>query len=137
VNEARKKVPFDPVQRPAHYNKHPSGVEVADVTDGLNFNLGNAFKYLGREALKGNPVQDVDKALWYLKRELERREKDVIDERGQYEEHVEAWLEGEPDRELAEIYELILSAAEGEGSTVEVKAAVAQVEERLAKMKKG
>jgi hypothetical protein len=60
---------FDAVQRPAHYNKHPSGVECIEIAEYMGFNLGNAFKYLWRAGLKqGDCTQDLEKALWYLRR---------------------------------------------------------------------
>lgn len=62
----------DPVKRPKHYNSHSSGVEAREVTEFLNSNLGNAFKYVFRHRLKQNPVQDIKKALTYLKWEQER-----------------------------------------------------------------
>jgi hypothetical protein len=69
----RKQQPFDPVQKPAHYNLHPSGVEAIEITEHYNFNIGNAIKYLWRAGLKSeDPKQDMEKAIWYIKRELER-----------------------------------------------------------------
>jgi len=70
----RKQQPFDPVERPAHYNLHPSGVECIEITEHYNFNIGNAIKYLWRAGLKSeNPRQDMEKAIWYINRELQRR----------------------------------------------------------------
>lgn len=57
---------FDPVSKPKHYNSHPSGLEVIEVTRHCTFDIGNAIKYLMRHNLKGNPEQDLRKALWYL-----------------------------------------------------------------------
>lgn len=57
---------FDPVHKPKHYNSHPSGMEVIEVTRHLPFDLGNAVKYLMRHELKGSSRQDMEKALWYL-----------------------------------------------------------------------
>ena len=64
--------PNDPVNHPEHYTSHPSGVEVIQITEHLNFCLGNAIKYILRADLKGNRKQDLEKAVWYLNRELER-----------------------------------------------------------------
>jgi hypothetical protein len=36
--------------------------------------LGNAVKYIWRADLKGNPIEDLKKAVWYLEREISRRE---------------------------------------------------------------
>lgn len=62
-----------PVNNPAHYTQHPSGVECIDVTEHMGFNLGNSIKYIWRADLKGNAVQDLEKARWYITREIERR----------------------------------------------------------------
>ena len=60
----------DMVNHPSHYNV--KGFEVIDIIDafGLNFNMGNALKYLLRADRKGNKEQDIQKALWYLQREI-------------------------------------------------------------------
>ena len=60
----------DMVNHPPHYNVE--GFEVIDIIDafGLNFNMGNALKYLLRADRKGNKEQDIHKALWYLQREI-------------------------------------------------------------------
>lgn len=63
----------DPVEHPAHYTQHPSGVECIQITEHMSFNLGNAVKYIWRADLKHNdPTEDLEKALWYIKRELSR-----------------------------------------------------------------
>jgi Protein of unknwon function (DUF3310) len=68
------KGPFepDPVNHPQHYTSHPSGVECIEITEHFNFNIGNAIKYLWRAGLKGNQLQDLQKAEWYVKREIQR-----------------------------------------------------------------
>ena len=62
----------DPVAKPAHYVQHPSGVECITITEHMNFNLGNAVKYIWRADHK-NVLEDLRKAEWYIKREIERR----------------------------------------------------------------
>ena len=62
------------IDHPPHY-RADSGLEAIDVIEawGLNFNLGNALKYIARAGLK-NPEtmkQDLLKALWYIQRELD------------------------------------------------------------------
>jgi hypothetical protein len=66
---------LDAVQNPLHYNQHPSGVECITITEHMNFNLGNATKYIWRASLKGNLVEDLEKAAWYVAREIERIKK--------------------------------------------------------------
>lgn len=62
----------DPVNHPSHYTSHPSGVECIQITEHLNFCVGNAVKYAWRAGEKGNYVQDLQKAIWYLQREIAR-----------------------------------------------------------------
>lgn len=62
----------DAVNHPAHYTAHPSGVECIQVTEHMNFNLGNATKYIWRADLKGNALEDLRKAEFYIKREISR-----------------------------------------------------------------
>lgn len=64
----------DMVNNPPHYHSHPSGVECITVTEHMNFCLGNAIKYLWRADLK-NGLEDLEKARWYINREIERRKK--------------------------------------------------------------
>jgi hypothetical protein len=63
----------DPVNHPSHYTEHPSGVECIQITEHMNFCLGNAVKYIWRAGLKSdNAIEDLKKARWYVDRELER-----------------------------------------------------------------
>lgn len=69
----------DDVHHPKHYTSHPSGVECIEVTEHFNFCLGNAIKYIWRAGLKGeDAVQDLQKAIWYVQREISRLERDDI-----------------------------------------------------------
>lgn len=70
---ARRKPAGDPVSHPPHYTGHPSGVECITVTEHMNFCLGNAVKYIWRADRKGNAVEDLRKARWYLDREIALR----------------------------------------------------------------
>ena len=68
-----KKVESSNVHHPGHYMKE-SGFEVIDVIDAwkLDFDLGNAVKYIGR-AGKKNPesvVEDLEKAVWYINHKI-------------------------------------------------------------------
>lgn len=62
----------DNVNHPAHYKA--GGLEAIDVIEafGLAFHLGNAVKYLLRAGRKGDRIEDLKKARWYLDREIER-----------------------------------------------------------------
>ena len=64
----------DPVNHPPHYTNHASGVECITVTEHMNFCRGNAMKYLWRAGEKGQEIQDLRKARWYIDREISRLE---------------------------------------------------------------
>ena len=65
------------VNHPKHYNK--GQIEVIDFIEDqdLNFNRGNVLKYVSRAGMKENELEDLEKALWYLKREIQRLKKEV------------------------------------------------------------
>lgn len=63
------------VNHPRHYNSHPSGIECIDVVEHMPFNIGNAVKYLWRCGLKGDEIEDLKKARWYVEREIQKRVK--------------------------------------------------------------
>lgn len=61
------------VNHPPHYTQHPSGVECIQITEHMNFCLGNAVKYIWRAGLKAkDPVEDLKKARFYIEREIKR-----------------------------------------------------------------
>lgn len=85
----------DMVNHPPHYNNHPSGIECIQITRHMNFNIGNAIKYLWRAGLKqdfkpitesnapsssvswttAKHIEDLKKAVWYINDEIGRLEK--------------------------------------------------------------
>lgn len=64
----------DPVNHPKHYTEHPSKIECIQITEHMGFNLGNAVKYIWRCDLKKDAIEDLKKAVWYVQREIMRRE---------------------------------------------------------------
>lgn len=60
------------ITRPKHYTNHPSGVEAIQITRHMNFNLGNAVKYIWRAGLKDEAILDLQKALFYIADEIRR-----------------------------------------------------------------
>ena len=66
----------DAVNQPKHYTAHPSGIECIQVTEHMGFNLGNALKYIWRCDLKKDAIEDLNKAIWYIQRELAKRQAD-------------------------------------------------------------
>jgi hypothetical protein len=65
----------DNVNHPPHYKV--GGIEVIDFIEskGLTYNLGNVVKYVSRADHKGNKLEDLKKAQWYLNREVSNLEK--------------------------------------------------------------
>lgn len=64
-----------PVHHPNHYTAY-KGLEIIDLTEQMNFCRGNAVKYIARAGLKSkeHEIQDLQKAAWYINREIERLE---------------------------------------------------------------
>lgn len=68
----------DEVSHPQHYTGHPSGVECIQITEHMNFCLGNAMKYIWRAGLKTeSAIVDLRKAKWYIDREIDRISKEA------------------------------------------------------------
>lgn len=66
----------DAVNHPKHYTSSKAGVECIDVVEHMTFSLGSATKYIWRAGLKGDAIEDLRKARWYLDREIARLEKE-------------------------------------------------------------
>jgi hypothetical protein len=66
----------DNINSPMHYTR--GGIETIDFIEakGLNYNLGNAVKYISRAGYKLDTIEDLRKAVWYLSREIDRIKKD-------------------------------------------------------------
>lgn len=68
--ERIREVQVDPINHPPHYKV--GGIETIDFIEAkkLNYNLGNVAKYITRADHKGNKLEDLRKAQWYLTREI-------------------------------------------------------------------
>lgn len=66
----------DSVNHPSHYLAD-SGIEVIDAIEAwkLGFNLGNTVKYIARADHKGDRLENLQKAKWYLEREIQNEGK--------------------------------------------------------------
>ena len=64
------------VSHPSHYNQ---GIEAIDIIESwdLNFSLGNAIKYILRSPYKGKQIEDLEKARWYIDREINRLKEEM------------------------------------------------------------
>lgn len=68
----------DNINHPSHYTSHPSGIECIDIAEHHDFCIGNAIKYLWRAGPKSEDgiskkekqIEDLKKAIWYIKREI-------------------------------------------------------------------
>ncbi len=68
----------DNINHSSHYTSHPSGIECIDIAEHHDFCIGNAIKYLWRAGLKSEDgiskkekqIEDLKKAIWYIKREI-------------------------------------------------------------------
>ena len=67
----------DMVNHPPHYTS--GGIETIDFIEAkqLGYNLGNVVKYVSRSTLKGDQLENLKKAQWYLNREIKQLEKKV------------------------------------------------------------
>lgn len=73
MSSKSKQKKVDAVNHPPHYTSHPSGVECIQITEHMGFCVGNAIKYLWRADLKGKSLEDLEKARWYIDREIKLR----------------------------------------------------------------
>lgn len=61
---------------PDHYDIN--GHKCIDIAEQFNFNLGNVIKYVWRAGRKAGEtkLEDLQKAKWYIEREIEREKED-------------------------------------------------------------
>ncbi len=71
-----KKEIMDTINHPSHYNQY-QGLEIIDLVEQMNFNRGNAVKYIARAGFKDpeKELEDLKKAHWYIGREIQRLSK--------------------------------------------------------------
>lgn len=102
----------DMVNHPPHYTSNPSGVEVIEITETCSFCVGNAIKYVARHQHKGNPKQDLEKAIFYTERALSNTPKKVhrsylaVEEYNEAIEPVEKFCSHLPGEDASIIYNL-------------------------------
>tara|TARA_R110000803_G_scaffold33013_5_gene72440 strand:- start:1243 stop:1449 length:207 start_codon:yes stop_codon:yes gene_type:complete len=63
------------VDHPVHYNE--GNIEAINIIEAwsLNFSVGNVIKYMLRAPHKGEQLEDLEKAKWYLERHIENIKK--------------------------------------------------------------
>ena len=94
------------VHHPLHYNEHPSGIECIEVIEHMGFCLGNAVKYIWRADLKENAIQDLEKAIFYINREIDRRKDEARSEEESprepdFNEHIKSdWAIGTAEQDV-------------------------------------
>lgn len=77
----------DKVNHPSHYNylKKLVGIEVIDITRHMDFDLGNAIKYILRAGHKteegyddkAKTIEDLKKAVWYINDKIKTLENEI------------------------------------------------------------
>ena len=80
----------DQINHPSHYTwiKDKVGIEVIDITRHLDFDLGNAIKYIlraGKKPIVNNntidfnksTIQDLNKAIWYINDKIKMLENEI------------------------------------------------------------
>ena len=67
----------DPVEHPSHYTF--GTIEVITVIEDwkLDFHEGNCIKYIARAKHKGNELENLKKAQWYLNRKIKDIELEI------------------------------------------------------------
>lgn len=65
----------DRINHPSHYRADTvyETIKVIEAWE-LNFNLGNVVKYISRAEKKGDILENLKKAQWYLNREIQKLE---------------------------------------------------------------
>jgi len=66
------------VDHPDHYQSGDPTYETINVIEAwdLDFCLGNAIKYISRAGKKGDQIEDLEKAAWYINRKIEKLRND-------------------------------------------------------------
>jgi hypothetical protein len=105
---------MDQVNHPSHYCSHSSGIECIDIIEHLPFNTAAAIKYLWRKDLKGKKDEDINKALWFLEREIQKTRitRDFFDKLDDFYKH-------DPEDQISQIIYLIATAPYVVGSMSE------------------
>ena len=107
----------DAVEHPGHYTSVIPGHEVIEATEGFNFNLGNALKYLARRGRKGDTVEDLKKARKYLEFEQARIRRPEVENIERRQDVMDAWLDSERNDDIHRAVLQILGQAEAGGGT--------------------
>ena len=88
--DKNNKKEYEYINHPPHYNwlKNKCGVEVIDIARHLDFDLGNAIKYIlraGKKPIVNNntidfnksAIQDLNKAIWYINDKIKMLENEI------------------------------------------------------------
>ena len=72
-----KPQPEDPIN-PKHYTSRQSGIECIEISKHLSGCLAQAFQYVWRCGQKDDPIQELKKAIWFIKAELSVQQNDRL-----------------------------------------------------------
>lgn len=65
----------DSINSPQHYRHLPNGIEAIDVSEHFSGNIAQVIQYVIRHKHKGSPIEDLEKARWFITREIQRIKK--------------------------------------------------------------
>lgn len=129
----------DMVNHPPHYNSHPSGVEVIELTQYCICCISNALRYTCRAGLKWDSAEDLRKAIWYVNREIALRltngAAEVLLPLGRAEQINQLfarYIEMEPDATTRQVVRLLWIAQNSPDSVVELNVALRLLAEKVA-----
>ena len=115
-------MPGDMVNHPPHYQQHASGVEAIEICEQLPYHLAQAMRYVLRHEHKGNPRQDLEKALWYL----DRRRGDARGSREELDRFIEAERAAHGDRSIALAILALVPTMSGQSTAVSATRLIAE-----------
>lgn len=127
----------DNVNNPKHYTSHRSGVQAIEITRWLRGPYSNACKYVmrGWEGLKCDPIEDLEKAIWYLN-DAEKYPDDSRSLPTDADMRWQEYYEGEERKEKRECLACIILASELEAwdkpPTDTINAAKKLIQDRIA-----
>lgn len=92
------------VDHPSHYQTD-SGLEAIDVIEAFfpeSFHLGNAFKYLASAGKKGDLVEDLEKAIWYIEQFIDTQVRYTLTDKAKALQELEekAYIQADPSDEI-------------------------------------
>jgi hypothetical protein len=128
---------MDKVNNPKHYTTHPSGIDCIQVVEHYDFCSGNAIKYVWRYNEKNNPVEDLKKGIWYVKRRIDMYKKEIWPEfpkstkQPEIQKLCKKYYESESDELIKEAVKLLMLHKYSRSSVEDLKKAIEYIERKI------